>query len=714
MDLATLPPAAAAKVLRNRIVVRLWAVATLAGSLLANLVAYAMGLPPATALRTVPFLFLPLVLLAVLVLGIATARQVRHAVLAPAGARLSRLLELPRRIESGPYVLAWTAGAIVFTWLVHRVYGGAPRYVAGGIAGLFAALLTGPLAGALVEAQVQPLAVAEFHRDPFASVETRGFWRVRQRWYLPYVIVVALLGGLFFSGLASNAALERANRVALDQVELFAGPAAREMVRPSVERAGAEGLPAVLAVALALAAVCGLAALLLARRQARAAQAVEESLLGIAGGAPRLPGWVATDEIGDLAFATARISAEMTRVYAQLRAMAAGDLGAALEGDSGLVAAFRGGQAGLRALQERLAALARGELPEGDGVEGDLGATFGRLRASFGDVVAQAETIARGDLRRDVDAPGALGRALQEMTGRLRGMVGRTQSVSSEVGGIVVQLETAAAQLATATTEQVAAITETANTTTEMAQTSAVSADRAAEMIRQGEATAAVVEDGGEAAAETSQAMAAITAALEKIAGGSAALAERVKRIDDITEKVGFVADQSTTLAVNAAVEAARAGDAGKGFAVVAREIRALAGESRQAASQIRALLGEIRERMGNVDASVSEGVRTVGSGQRLAARLGEVVLALGATVHEAVGLMRQVEGSARQHQAGVGQVSQALVHLQRAAESIRDGARLLGEQAASARALSASLSEASGSYALPDAPRPVPPPARA
>jgi methyl-accepting chemotaxis protein len=255
-------------------------------------------------------------------------------------------------------------------------------------------------------------------------------------------------------------------------------------------------------------------------------------------------------------------------------------------------------------------------------------------------------------------------------------------------------------------------VTETANTTTEMAQTSAVSADRALELIRQGEATAAVVEDGGEAAAETAQAMGAIAGALETIGVDSAALAERVKRIDDITEKVGFVADQSTTLAVNAAVEAARAGEAGKGFAVVAREIRALAGESRQATSQIRALLAEIRERMAKVDASVQDGARTVANGQHLAARLGEVVLSLGGTVHEAVGLMRQVDGSARQHQAGVAQVSQALTHLQRAAESIRDGARSLGELSARAQALSKGLAESSAAYVLPDGPAPGAPPA--
>ncbi len=61
----------------------------------------------------------------------------------------------------------------------------------------------------------------------------------------------------------------------------------------------------------------------------------------LAAGTPESPRWIATDETGDLAHAAARISLEMARVFAQLRAMAAGDLGRALVGDSGLVQAFR-------------------------------------------------------------------------------------------------------------------------------------------------------------------------------------------------------------------------------------------------------------------------------------------------------------------------------------------------------------------------------------
>jgi methyl-accepting chemotaxis protein len=393
----------------------------------------------------------------------------------------------------------------------------------------------------------------------------------------------------------------------------------------------------------------------------------------------------------------------MTHVFEQLRAMARGELGRQLDGESGLIAAFRESQAALRALGSRMTALSRGEQAvNGERIAGDLGAHFEALEQAFGAIVAQATTIAAGDLRRDVAVPGALGQAMQRMTGNLRSMVGQTQETSSGVRDIVASLQSAASQLSTATTEQVAAVTETANTMTEMAQTSAASADRASELIRQGEQAAAVVEEGGDTAGQAAQAMAAISESLGRVTNASVALAERVKRIEDTVETVGFLADQSSTLAINAAIEASRAGEAGKGFTVVAREIRGLAADSRKAAKQIRDLLGEIGERTALMDGAVATGGRTVEEGQRLVERLGGAIEGLGATLHEAVGLMRQVEGSARQHQAGVSQVSQALGNMQKASESIRDGARLLGDLAGRAHGMADTLQRTAGTYALP------------
>ena len=616
--------------------------------------------------------------------------------------RVHRILELPRRVELYSNVAAWALGSLVFGLFVDLAFHRSLAVPSAVVIFVLASLFPGVVLVLSLEDCVRPLALAEFGRDPSRAIGPGGFFWTRQRLYLPYAFVVALFSMVVFMGLLVYAQFARA-------VDRVGDPLAREglsaavpLVREHLDRLAAEIAWPVALLAVLFLAAFALTGLYLASRQARAAAQVEGALTSLAAGAPEIPGWVATDEIGDLSTATARIALEMRAVFEQLSAIAAGDLERVPVGDSRLLRTFRESRDALVELSRRMIALARGEAVEKGRLAGDLGAAFQSLNATLSATVDQARTIAQGDLRRDVVAPGELGEALQRMTANLRAMVGRTQTVSGSVGDIVVSLQSASAQLSAATTEQVAAVTETANTMTEMAQTSAVSADRAGELIRQGDAATAVVAEGSAAAEAAVSAMSAISSSLGKVAQASNALADRVQKIDSITETVSFLADQSSTLAINAAIEAARAGEAGKGFAVVAREIRTLAADSRKAASQIREILGEIRDRTGQVDGSVSAGTRTVDDGARLVQRLGEVVAQLGITVHDSVGLMRQVEGSARQHQAGVGQVSQALTNMQRAAESIRDGARLLGTLSSQAHDLSESLRSAAGAYSLP------------
>ena len=638
---------------------------------------------------------------------------VRSALLAPGegpGARLVRILELPRRVELLASMPAWITGALVVG------AGMAPSRGAGAALGcvavaLFSSLLPGILIFHWLESDLLPLALEESRRSPGLTLPPRGVLWPRQAWYLPYAFGVALVSLLALAGTVLVAAFRDAtDRLLAVLTLLLSAPEVAETVRGEVSRlAGAAGLQ-VLGIALVLLVLLAFSGWAMARRQARAAGSVEASLRALAAGAPKLPAWVATDEIGDLASVAAGISAEMEQAFAQLKAMAAGDLGQELRGESGLVEAFRRSRTAMLELVRRMTALCRGEAAAGDRIPGDLGEAFERLRTALDATVLQARTISDGDLRGDANVPGELGAALQRMTGNLRTMVGGTQAAAARVDDIVVSLQSAAAQLSTATTEQVAAVTETANTMTEMAQTSAVSADRAGELIRQGEAATAVVEEGGDAAGRAVTAMNAVADALRKLTAEAGSLTERVRRIDEITETVAFLADQSSTLAINAAIEAARAGEAGKGFAVVAREIRSLAADSRKAAGQIRETLESIRQQTIHVSGTAGTGSTTVEEGYRLVQRLGEVIGQLGVTVGDAVGLMRQVEGSARQHQAGVAQVTHALASMQKASESIRDGARMLGDLSGRAHDMSAGLQHAASAYALPEAGRPQPP----
>ncbi|MGC4117129.1 MAG: methyl-accepting chemotaxis protein [Myxococcales bacterium] len=487
-----------------------------------------------------------------------------------AGVRLKRLLEVPARLAIAPVVI-WPLGGLIFGIGSALYFGqGLPLVIASTVVWLVAAVAPAPAMFALFDEELRPLAIEEFRRCG-TRVAGHGLRWVRQRWLLPSAFVIALGSLLFFSSMALSSLLEASNSSAVARVAERDAELAQQVGQALTGTVAGAMLP-VAAIAGFLAIAFAFTGYNLANKQGKAASAIERSMRALVAGTPEPPDWISTDELGDLSFATYQIAAEMQHIFTQLKAMAGGDLRVEIHGDSGLLRAFQESRRGLLRLAEMMVALSRGELGERPDLAGELGRCFGELHAALKAIGDQAQKIAQGDLRLDVEVPGALGDSIRQMSQNLRSMVGQSQTGSAALSDLVVNLQGAASQLSAATTEQASALTETANTMTEMAQTSAASADRAAELIKQGESAATVVGEGNDAARSAIAATTAVAQALTKVAGSSSALAERVRLIDSIAGTVGFLADQSSTLAINAAIEAARAGDAGKGFSVVAHE----------------------------------------------------------------------------------------------------------------------------------------------
>jgi methyl-accepting chemotaxis protein len=626
------------------------------------------------------------------------------------GARLERLLTLPRRIELYSGNLAWGGGALAYSASIAIIYD-KPFWVvpAGTVVGLLLSMLLGIPTSIINRRLLENLVIDEFHAMPGAARIGTNALFPRKAWYLPYTFAVMMFATLGFVG--TVVAVKGSNLIA-ESTRRF--EAAGQFELASEFRGLVDAfLPQVLVpgalMALVLLGVFVMAGWLFAIEETNAAIALRVSLASIAAGTPRLPRTLTPDEMGDIAVLAAQVANDLDALFGRLRDVARGDLSVQLTGESTLAKEFQVFQLALLSMIEQMSMMARGDIVQRATVVGDLGVAFDTLTDTISAVILQASTISEGDLRKDVDAAGALGVALERMTHRLRSLVGEMQGQGGRLSSIVVSLRSTATQLSTAATHQVAAISETANTMAEMSQTSAVSADRASDLIKKGESASTVVEDGRRDARRAVDAMNLIQASLQRVAAASTELSERFQRIDSIIETVGFLADQSSTLAINAGIEASRAGEAGRGFAAVAREMRTLASDSRKATTQIREILSELRQKTVSVDAQVGEGARTVSSGSEQVNRLGGIVEVLGTTIHEAVLLMRQVEGSARQHQAGVTQVSQALSSMQTSSQSIRDGARMLTELSETAHAMSQALQTITGSYKLPASTAPAP-----
>ncbi len=134
-------------------------------------------------------------------------------------------------------------------------------------------------------------------------------------------------------------------------------------------------------------------------------------------------------------------------------------------------------------------------------------------------------------------------------------------------------------------------------------------------------------------------------------------LGERSKEIGQIVETISGIAGQTNLLALNAAIEAARAGEQGRGFAVVADEVRKLAEQSQEAAKQIGALIGEIQDETAKAVAAMDSGTREVSVGTQV--------------VNEAGGAFTEIDGLVRQVVEEINGFSAAMQKIDNGSQSI-------------------------------------------
>jgi len=216
------------------------------------------------------------------------------------------------------------------------------------------------------------------------------------------------------------------------------------------------------------------------------------------------------------------------------------------------------------------------------------------------EAVAVAERVATGDLTRDIkvegqDEPALLLAALQRMQTSLRSTLARISASSDQLASASEELHSVTEDTSRGLHQQSAEIEQAATAVNQMTAAVEEVANNAVSTADASKGADQTTRDGRDQVNQALQSIQALVSEVTSTAGDIEKLAASANEISRVLDVIGSIAGQTNLLALNAAIEAARAGEAGRGFAVVADEVRALAHRTQQSTGEIEQMIAEIQ-----------------------------------------------------------------------------------------------------------------------
>jgi methyl-accepting chemotaxis protein len=295
-----------------------------------------------------------------------------------------------------------------------------------------------------------------------------------------------------------------------------------------------------------------------------------------------------------------------------------------------------------------------------------------------------AKELAAGNLAiediqtKNRDEIGELGSAFNEMKNNLQTLIRRVSTNAEQVAASSEELFASAEQSSQATNQVSSAIEEVASGAETqrqgMEETNLAIKENAIAIQRIAESSSNVSESATEVLKEAKQGneiiertikqMEEIHISIQESANVIRTLGENSKEIGKIVEVINQIAEQTNLLALNAAIEAARAGEHGKGFAVVADEVRKLAEQSRQSTEQITALIEGVQQNTERAVHAMEKGTKDVETGTVVANDAGQAFHRILLSVEKAAGEVQEVSAATEEISASIQQITASVEHL--------------------------------------------------
>ncbi|MFH0735984.1 MAG: methyl-accepting chemotaxis protein [bacterium] len=296
--------------------------------------------------------------------------------------------------------------------------------------------------------------------------------------------------------------------------------------------------------------------------------------------------------------------------------------------------------------------------------------TFSKMVDGLKEMAASAQKIAYGDLTISIvpqSEKDILGNTFLQMLNNLRRMMKEISEGINLIASSSNEILVATTQVASGSAETAIAINETSTTVEEVRQAAQLSSQKANRVSEGALQVVQVTKDGQKAVDETVKCMYQIQNQMESVANTIVRLSEQTQQIGGIIASVTELAEQSNLLAVNAAIEAAKAGEQGKGFAVVAQEIKSLAKQSKQATVQVRNILNDIQKVTGEAVMATEQTGKAVENGVKQSTKAGESIKTMADSSNKSMDAATQIVASSHQQVIGMEQINLAMNNINQA-----------------------------------------------